>query len=150
MNNTTSENRSSSVREPPNISLKWNGCPWNSYFTEKCRWVPLMSQQTEDRGQKNNGRFSKLLLQRRLAILPHHHSPSEQFVLTWTGLGAGSGPLASPVFVKLERRWKFYFQKGLVRLKYIQGLEDIAVIPRQVFVDGFSNNRPLYSCPYVK
>ena len=53
-----------------------------------------MSQQTEDRGQKNNDRFSKLLLQGRLAVLPHR-SPSEQFVLTWTGLGAGSGPLTS-------------------------------------------------------
>ena len=45
-------------------------------LTEKCRWVPLMSQQTEDRGQKNNDRFSKLLLQGRLAVLPHR-SPSE-------------------------------------------------------------------------
>ena len=85
-----------------------------------------MSQQTEDRGQKNNDRFSKLLLHGRLAILLHH-SQSEQFVLMWTGLEAGSGPLASPVFVKLERRWRIYFQKGLVRLKYIQGLEDIAL-----------------------
>ena len=108
-----------------------------------------MSQQTEDRGQKNNDRFSKLLLHGRLAVLSHH-SQSEQFVLMWTGLEAGSGPLASPVFVKLERRWRLYFQKGLVRLKYIQGLEDIAVVPRQVFVDGSSNNRPLYSCLYVK
>ena len=115
-------------------------------LTEKCRWVPLMSQQTEDRGQKNNDRFSKLLLHGRLAVLSHH-SQSEQFVLMWTGLEAGSGPLASPVFVKLERRWRLYFQKGLVRLKYIQGLEDIAVVPRQVVVDGSSNHRPLYSCP---
>ena len=139
------------ITQPPKIvvnlliSHELSGCPWNSYFTEKCRWVPLMYQQTEDRGQKNNDRFSKLLLQGRLAVLPHR-SPSEQFVLTWTGLGAGSGPLTSPVFVKLERRWRLYFQKGLVRLKYIQGLEDIAVVPRQVVVDGSSNHRPLYSC----
>ena len=108
-----------------------------------------MSQQTEDRGQRNNDRFSKLLLQGRLAVLPQC-SLSEQFVLTWTGLGAGSGPLAPPVFVKLESRWRLYFQKGMERLKYIQGLEDIAVVPRQVFVDGSSNNLPLYTCPYVK
>ena len=55
--------------------------------------MPLISQQTEDRGQKND-RFSQLLLQGRLAVLPHR-SPSGQFVLTWTGLGAGSGPLTS-------------------------------------------------------
>ena len=85
-----------------------------------------------------NDRFSKLLLQGRLAVLPHH-SPSQQFVLTWTQLGAGSGPLASPIFHKLQRRWRLYFQKGNVRLKYMQGLEDIAVVPRQVFVEGSSN-----------
>ena len=83
-----------------------------------------------------------------MAVLAHR-SPSEQFILTWTELGAG-GPLASPVFVKLERRWRLYFQKAIVRLKYIQGLEDIAVVKRQVFVDGSSNKLPLYSCPYVK
>ena len=94
-----------------------------------------MSQQSEDK----NDRFSKLLLQERLAI-PPQCSPSGQFVLTWTGLGAGSGPYP-------ERRWRLYFQKGMVRLKYIQGLEDIAVVSRQVFVDGSSNNLPLYSCP---
>ena len=77
-----------------------------------------MSQQTKDRGQKSNDRFSKLLLQGRLAVLPHR-SPSEQFVLTWAGLGAGSGPLAPPVFVKLETGWRLYFQKGMERLKYI-------------------------------
>ena len=84
-----------------------------------------------------NDRFSKLLLQGRLAVLSHR-SPPQQFVLTWTELGAGSGPLASPVFHKLQRRWRLYYQKGSVRLKYIQGLEDIAVVPRQVFVDGSS------------
>ncbi|CAH3014790.1 unnamed protein product, partial [Porites evermanni] len=73
----------------------------------------------------------------RLAVLPQC-SPSEQFVLTWTGLGAGLGSLAPPVLVKLKRRWRLYFQKGMERLKYIQGLEDIAVAPRQVFVDGSS------------
>ena len=108
----------------------------------ECPWC-LSRQRIEDR--KNNDRFSKLLLHGRLAVLSHH-SQSEQFVLMWTGLEAGSGPLASPVFVKLERRWRLYFQKGLVRLKYIQGLEDIAVVPRQVVVDGSSNHRPLYSC----
>ena len=77
-----------------------------------------MSQQTKDRGKRNNDRFSKLLLQGRLAVLPQC-SPSEQFVLTWAGLGAGSGPLAPPVFVKLERGWRLYFQKGMERLKYI-------------------------------
>ena len=41
-----------------------------------------------------NERFSKLLLQGRLAVLPHRSS-SKQFVLTWTELGAGSGPLAA-------------------------------------------------------
>ena len=68
-----------------------------------------------------------------------HPRNSSIFVLTWTELGAGSGPLDSLIFHKLQRRWRLYFQKGNMRLKYIQGLEDIAIVPRQVFVEGSSN-----------
>ena len=40
--------------------------------------------------------------------------------------------LASPQFKRVNRKWRLYFKQGIVRLHFVQGLEDIAVIARQV------------------
>ena len=60
--------------------------------------------------------------------------PSEAFVITWSLMPPeNTNVLASLLFKRLDRRWKLYFQEGLLRLHYVQGLELVA---RQVLHEG--------------
>ena len=71
-------------------------------------------------------------MQRQIKVVPKH-SLSEALFITYPPLPPeNTNELASPLFRRLDRKWKLYFQKGLVRLRHVQGLEVVEVVARQV------------------
>ena len=76
--------------------------------------------------------FCNFLLQGQLQVTPQRSS-SEAFVVTWSPLPEQeTSVLASPQFKRVNRNWRLYFKQGIVRLQFVQRLEDIAVIARKV------------------
>ena len=60
-------------------------------------------------------------------------SSREEFAVTWSPLPVQeTSVLASPQLKRVNRKWRLHFKQGIVLLQFVQGLEDIAVIARQV------------------
>ena len=49
-------------------------------------------------------------------------------MVTWSPLPVQeTSVLASPQFKRVNRKWRLYFKQGIVRLQFVQGLEDISI-----------------------
>ena len=88
----------------------------------------LMKRICKKPKTKKKQSFCNFLLQGHLHVTPQRSS-SEAFEITWSPLPVqDTSVLALPQFKPTNREWRLYFKQGIVRLHFVQGLEDIAVI----------------------
>lgn len=53
-------------------------------------------------------------------------------VFQWIIPQEAQGEVASPAFNKFDRNWRVLYTDSEIRLQYLQGLEPIAIVARQV------------------